>query len=104
MLNLETGLVDIAATNDSALVGISEAAYAAADLTAGTSLIRCIEDPDAVYSVVDNNARLKGATLDLATGGAGVAASNNVDLIVVETSSATEPTLVQIAHGEHYTN
>jgi len=65
---------------------------------------KVITDWDAVYEVYDANARVIGATLDIAgtTGAMTVAASSNVDLLVVADSTASEPTLVMIAHGEHW--
>ena len=103
LVNLETGEVDLAATNDTALLGVALEKLSGTD---STTRIKCITDDDAVYGVYDANARLKGATLDLAgaTGAMTVAASNNVDLIVVAESAADEETLVKIAHGEHAFN
>lgn len=102
LVNLESGYVDGAATNDAALVGI---ALEAANNTGGADgalSIKAIVDPDAVYAVDDANARLAGATLDIAAGGMGVAASVNADLLVVAPSSAAERTLVRIARASHY--
>lgn len=102
IVNLESGYVDGGATADTALVGIS---LEAADNTGGSSGdldVRCIVDPDAVYAVTDANARVAGATLDLATGAQGLAASSNADLVVVAPSSATEDTLVRIVRSQHY--
>ena len=69
-------------------------------------MMRVITDPDAVYSTYDQNARVAGATLDIAgtTGQMTLATSSNVDLLVVATSTATERTLVKIAHGESWKN
>lgn len=102
MVNMESGYVDGGATNDSALVGVAlEAANNAAG-SAGDLNCRCIVDPDAVYSVVDANARVAGATLDLASGAQGVTTSSNTDVVVVAPSAATEPTLVRIIGTVHY--
>lgn len=101
LLNLESNEATAAATNDAALIG---AALQDVDNTADGLTVKAIANPDAVYSVADANARAAGATLDIATGGMGVAASSNVDLIVVRDCAADEPTLVMIAHGEHYLN
>jgi hypothetical protein len=103
LLNLESGEVDLGATNDSAFLGI---ALETGLGVASTTMMRVITDDDAVYSVYDQNARLAGATLDIAgtTGAMTVAASSNVDLLVVATSGADERTLVKIAHGEHWKN
>lgn len=103
LVNLESGELDPAATDDSALVG---AVYETVSATDSTTYVKVITDADAVYAVYDANARLVGATLDLA-GSAGaytVGASSNVDLRVVANSTASEPTLVMIAHGEHWQN
>lgn len=99
-VTLETGEVDLAATDDSALLGAVLETKAGTD---STTRIKCIVDQDAVYSVTDANARLVGATLDVsgATGAMTVAASSNADFIVVAESSATEPTLVRVNTGEH---
>ena len=101
LLNLETGEVDLGATNDTTFAGVALETKAGTD---STTRILVITDWDAVYEVYDANARLTGATLDIAgtTGAMTVAASSNVDLMVVAESTATEPTLVMIAHGEHY--
>lgn len=104
LLNLETGVVDLAATLDTNLLGVCLGPTGAA--VASTTEIRFIRDADAVYGVVDNNARLMGATLDIAglTGAQGVAASVNKELVVVAPSGATEETLVRINVGKHHDN
>lgn len=98
-VNLESGTLDEAATNDTALVGIAlqTKTYAAA-----TDTVPVIIDPDAVYSIVDANARAAGATLDIASDGSTIATSSNTDLVVVAPSAATEPTLVMIIRTSHY--
>jgi hypothetical protein len=98
MTNLESGEVDAGATADTAFVG---PACEDCDNTADGLSVDVIVNSDAVYSVVDNNAREKGALLDLGTGGLTVAAASNNDLIVVEKSTATEPTLVTF-NRTHY--
>lgn len=98
LVNLESGEVDAAATADTALVGI---ACADADNTADGLSVDVIVNEDAVYRVTDANARAKGALLDIGSGGLTVAAASNNDLIVVEASSATEPTLVTF-NNTHY--
>jgi hypothetical protein len=101
LVNLESGEVDLAATNDDSLAGVVLETKAGVD---STTKIKCIVDDDAVYSVVDNNARAIGATLDItgATGAQGVTTSTNKDLLVVANSSATEPTLVKINPAHHW--
>ena len=100
LVNLETGEIDLAATNDTNLVGIVLETKAGTD---STTTYKVITDWDAVYEVYDANARAIGATLDITgtTGAMTVAACSNVDLIVVANSSASEPTLVMFSHGEH---
>lgn len=101
--NLETGEIDLGATADTNLVGAILETAAGTD---STTRFRCITDPDAVYRVTDNNARLVGATLDLsgATGAQTVATSSNKEFVVVAESTATQPTLVRINIGKHYAN
>lgn len=98
--NLETGELDLAASGDTALLGVVLETQAG---TGSTTRANVIVDSDAVYSVVDANARLTGATLDLsgATGAQAVTTSSNKDFVVVAESSATEPTLVKIRPGVH---
>lgn len=101
LVNLESGQVDLAATNDTQFVGaVAETKTG----TAGTTTIEVHYAPDAIYAVYDANARAAGATLDIAgtTGAMTVAASSNVDLIVIADSAADEWTLVRIVPGEHY--
>lgn len=101
LVNLESGEVDLAATNDSALVGAVLETKAGTD---STTTIMVITDQDAVYGVYDANARAIGATLDIAgtTGAMTVASSANADLIVVANSTAEEETLVRIVPAKHF--
>jgi hypothetical protein len=103
MLNLESGTVDLGATADVAFLGV---ALDSGARTTGVSDVTFIADDDAVYAVTDANARLAGATLDLAgtTGAQGVAASSNKEFVVVAPSSATEETLVRFNVGKHNDN
>lgn len=103
LVNLESGEVDLAATNDAALLGIALETKAGVD---STTYIECITDEDAVYAVYDANARKIGDLLDLAgaTGAMTVATDSNHDLRVVANSSAAEWTLVMINRGEHVLN
>ena len=100
LVNLESGEIDLAATNDTGILGAVLETKAGTD---STTTYKVITDADAVYGVYDANARAIGATLDIAgaTGAMTVAASSNVDVVVVANSSASEETLVMIAHGEH---
>ena len=103
MLNLVSGKVALGATSNTNFVGVALATYAA---TASVTDIRFIADADAVYGVTDNNARVKGDTLDIAgtTGAQGVAASSNKEFVVVAPSGATEETLVRFNVGKHHDN
>ena len=98
MVNLETGELTTAVTADTALVGVTTEAC---DNTADGLKCAVVTNESAVYSVVDANARLKGATLDIETGGLLVTGTSNADLIVVEDSAATEDTLVTF-NNTHY--
>lgn len=103
LVNLETGEVDLLATADTNALGVVLETKAGTD---STTRIKCIIDPDAVYSVTDANARLLGATLDVAgaTGAQTVATSSNKNFVVARESSATEPTLVKFNVGKHAFN
>lgn len=103
MVNLESGEIDLAATADTNLLGV---VLETKEGTDSTTTYRVITDPDAVYAVEDANARVKGATLDIAgaTGAQGVAASTNKEFAVVSASTASEPTLVRINVGKHFAN
>jgi hypothetical protein len=103
LVNLETGEIDLAATADTNLLGVILETKAGVD---STTKARVITDDDAVYAVTDANARVKGATLDIAgaTGAQGVAASTNKELVVVSDSTATERTRVRINVGKHHNN
>lgn len=103
MVNLEAGEVDLAATADTNLLGAVLETVAGVD---STTKIKVVTDPDAIYAVVDANARVKGATLDIAgaTGAQGVAASSNKEFVVVSDSPATERTRVRINVGKHHNN
>jgi hypothetical protein len=103
MLNLETGEVDLGATADTAFLGVCLDTGARTDSTTDVTFIR---DADAVYGVADANARVSGATLDIAgaTGAQGVATSSNKEFVVVAPSSATQETLVRFNVGAHVDN
>ncbi len=103
MVSLQANLVDLAATNDSDIIGV---AIETVSGTSAVSKIKFISDWDAVYAVTDANARSMGATLDIsgATGAMTVATSSSVDLLVAAPSTATEPTLVRIYSDEHVIN
>jgi len=103
LVNLESGEVDLAATADTALLGTALETKAGTD---STTKIDCIVNDDAVYGIYDANARVKGATLDIAgaTGAMTVATSSNKELVVVEASTAAEETLVRFNIGKHHDN
>lgn len=110
LVNLESQVLDLAATNDSALLGavIGPAKAADGSLTDLASIgasdrVSVVIDADMVYEVTDANARVTGDTLDIAgaTGAQGVASSSNTDVMVIADSTATEPTLVMIMRGSH---
>ena len=100
MLNLETGEVDLGATADTGFLGVCLDTGARVDSTTDVTFIA---DSDAVYGVADANARVQGATLDIAgaTGAQGVATSSNKEFVVVAPSAATEETLVRFNVGKH---
>jgi len=103
MINLEVGLADLGAAADALFVGVC------LDTGARTTLVSdvtFIADSDAVYGVTDANARLKGATLDIAgaTGAQGVAASSGKEFVVQAPSTASEETLVRFNVGKHVDN
>jgi hypothetical protein len=115
LLNIEVGEVDLAATNDTDFAGVMVGPEDPDDATAGqpgkvagtdsTTLVKCIVNPDAVYGVADANARAAGATLDIAgaTGAQGVAASANVDVVVVERKrQSSDETRVILSRANHY--
>jgi methionine aminopeptidase len=103
MVNLESGEIDLGATGDTNLLGVVQETQAGTD---STTRARVIVDEDAVYAVYDPNARLKGATLDLAgaTGAQTIATSSNKEFVVFAESSATEETLVKFNVGKHVDN
>lgn len=102
LVNLESGQADLAVTTDVNLMGA--VLETRTGMTAGTSKVAVITDPDAVYGVTDANARAIGATLDIAgaTGAQGVAASSNKEFVVVADSTASEETLVTINADVHF--
>ncbi len=102
IMNLESGYLDEGLTADTGLVGVALEVQDNTGGSAGDLSAKCIANPDAVYAVTDANARLAGATLDLATGALAVTTSSNTDLIVVAPSTATEDTLVMIIRTSHY--
>jgi len=102
--NLESGEIDLGATADTNLLGAILETKAGTD---STTHYKVIVDDDAVYGVYDNNARVKGDTLDLsgATGAQTVATSSNKEFVVVETKvNTSDETLVRFNVGKHHDN
>jgi len=97
--NLASNEANAGATNDAALIGV---AVEDVDNTVDGHTVRVIVNRYAVYKVADANARSVGDTLDLATGGQGVTTNSNADLLIVKSSSATEPTYVMVTVGNHW--
>ncbi len=116
LLNLESGEVDLAANDDTSMLGPMAGASDPDDNVAGqagrvsgtnsTTKVRATVNPDAVLIAIDLNARLAGVNLDLtgATGAQAYTTDSVSDFLVVKDSSAVEETLAIIAPGEHYLN
>ncbi len=117
IINIEAtsnvGEADLAVTSDILLAGVlvgshdpdDQAAAGTIACTDSTTKLIVVTNHDAVYSVVDANARAVGATLDItgATGSQTLTTSSNIEFIVVKNSTATEDTHVMIAPSAHYT-
>lgn len=103
MVNLESGEVDLGAAGDSNFLGMALETVAGTD---STTKIKCIVDHDAIYGVYDANARVKGATLDIAgtTGAQTIAASSGKEFVVYMDSTAEEETLLVWNVGKHHNN
>jgi len=103
MANWDASELDLGATGDTAFLGVILETAAGTD---STTKFNVIVDADAVYGVYDANARLNGATLDIAgaTGAQTVGASSNKEFVVVANSTATEETLVRWNVGKHIGN
>ena len=75
ILTLDTGELDLGATNDTTFAGAFDGPFDPADAKKGspgvvegtdsTTLAKCIVNPDAVYGSADNNARNAGVNLDI---------------------------------------
>lgn len=114
MVNIEGSAgartADLAVTNDTKLAGVvlgpedgDNGSGGTLTLNGTSDRVRVCIDEDAVYAVTDANVRHFGDTLDIAgaTGAQTVAASSNVDFVVVANSTANEPTLVMISQANH---
>ena len=115
LVTLDTGEMDLGVAADATLIGAFMGPEDPKDAKDGepgvvegidsTTVGRAIVNPDAVYGVADNNARLAGVTLDLdgSTGAQTVIASSQATLFVVERKRAnSDETRVMITPGEHY--
>jgi len=103
VVNLESGEADPAVTTDANLLGVVAETIAA---TASTTRVKVIVDADALYGVYDANARVEGATLDIA-GSANaytIGASANKELVVFADSPADKETVVRFNVGKHVGN
>lgn len=112
LLNLESGEVDLGATNDTAFLGGLVSAVLPTSYVSGTpgsisavdstTEVRVIVNPDAIYGIVDANARLMGDTLDIsgATGAMTLATNSNADVRIAAPSGANEETLVVFVQAE----
>lgn len=99
MMNLESGEVDKGAAADTALIG---PAVTDVDNTSDGEYVRVIQNPNAIFAVVDANARVRGALLDLNSAATGLTADASHTFLVWADSAADEPTLV-IYNGNHWT-
>ena len=99
MCNLESGEVDSGAAADTALLG---ACLEAVDNTADGLYAHVIVNEDAVYSVVDANARTKGDLIDLASGALGLTTDSSHTFIVVETKAAAADLTLVTFNATHY--
>ena len=100
MINVESGEADLAATGDTAFLGIAMQTLAGTDST--TSIEVCVDD-DMIYAIYDPNARNAGDKLDLtgATGAQTVTTASNNNFIVIANSTADQLTLVRINPAKH---
>ena len=115
LVNVESGEIDLAATNDTDLAGEFLGAENPADESAtspgtvagtdSTTYGLVIVNPDAVYGVSDSTSRSAGADLDIsgATGAQTIATASNNDVRIVKSKkAAADETLVIVHPGEHY--
>ncbi|MDP2661418.1 MAG: hypothetical protein Q8R28_11890 [Dehalococcoidia bacterium] len=116
MINIESGLADLAATGgDSGLAGVfvgptlpsaaKDGQPGVVEAVTAVTLLKVIVNPDAVYGVFDENARLAGAALDITgtTGAQTVGASGDNDVVVVERKrQSADETRVMLDQAVHY--
>lgn len=104
ILNVESGEVDLGATNDTAFLGVALETKAGTD---STTYIKVTVNADLIMGVYDTTARKVGDRLDLSgvTGAQTVTTASNNDFVVYASKTAAETeTLVVFAHGEHAMN
>lgn len=97
LVNLESGEVDLAASGDTAIIGVADETVEGTDSTTEIWVI-LDNQGDAVWRVYDANARTEGTELDIdgTTGAMTLAADSDSDVIVDSNSTAAQPTLVRI--------
>lgn len=110
-VNPANGQVAPATTNATGLlvglcVGPANYRTSMTALVNGTSKVNVITDLDAVYGIVDANARKQGQTLDISggTGAQALAASSSKDFVVAAESAADQETLVRISAVKHFSH
>lgn len=91
------GEIDLAASADTAIIGVANETKAGTDSTTEIEVILDLQGKG-IYAVYDANARAEGTVLDIdgTTGAMTLAADSDSDVIVYANSLATEPTLVRI--------
>lgn len=118
MLNVETGEADLAATNDTAFMGvlvsasdpasytrIAGATYGTINAVDSTTVLKAVANPDAVYTDrVTGTARLAGVQLDIAgaTAAQVLATDSNHDFNVIKSVTSSEEPLVIFVQAETY--
>ena len=96
-VNLESGELDLGASGDTAIIGVANETVSGTD---STTYLEIIDDLNGKgrYAVTDATARTRGTELDITgtTGAQTLAADSDSDVIVAESSTATEPTIVRV--------
>lgn len=96
-VNLESGEVDLAASGDTAIIGVANETKAGTDSTTEIEVILDLNGKG-LWMIYDANARTEGTELDItgATGAMTLAADSDSDVIVTVNSTALEPTIVRV--------
>ncbi len=94
-----TGEIALGVSGSGLLIGVS--AHGVDNTDDGEQIV-VSTNPEAVFSVVDANARVLGEQLDLSSDGLGLTTDNNHDFVVVEPSTATESTYVSFYGSAHF--